>query len=197
MRRFVAAVLALLVFAWASTAAAQTTRHQDLGRQFVETMLPADSYNQMLATMSGKFTQTFTRESNIPVEWAPLMEEAAREEMSAIKPLVLQIMGNGMARYFSEAELEFGIAFYRSSAGRKIMAASRANAKASLTAAEERELDRLYRSPAGRSFFAKGDTIEQAFESVETEFVRTLLPGLMRRFGEKAEAFEAARRAAS
>lgn len=198
MKRLVAAVMAVLFFACAPAAVAQTPRHNELGRQFVEALLTDSVFEEMLKQTSGSFSTAFSNNPNIPADWAPLMDEAAREELLAKRQLLMEIMGRGMARHFTEAELEVAAKFFRSPGGRKIMAASLSGqGNPPLTRAEEKELDKLYRSPAGQSFFGKKDALDTAFKSLESEFIRAFVPGLMRRFGEKVEAYEASRRAAA
>jgi hypothetical protein len=57
-----------------------------------------------------------------------------------------------------------------------------------------RETERLAATSAGRSFLTKLTRIEERLEPLQDEFAVELVPGAFRRFADKAEAGEAARR---
>jgi hypothetical protein len=52
-------------------------------------------------------------------------------------------------------------------------------------------------SPAGQAFANKLQTVNTVFQPLLVEVTATLVPGVLRRFGEKAEAIEVQNRAAA
>ena len=54
----------------------------------------------------------------------------------------------------------------------------------------------LLATPAGQSFAAKLQTINTVLDPVQIQVMATVMPGVMKRFGDKAEAAEVAKRAA-
>jgi hypothetical protein len=57
----------------------------------------------------------------------------------------------------------------------------------------QRLLPQLTGTAAGRSFLGKVYNIKAALEGAQGDFAAAIIPGVFRRFGEKAEAAEAGR----
>ena len=52
-------------------------------------------------------------------------------------------------------------------------------------------------TPAGSSFVTKLQKIDDVMAPIQIEVIATVMPGVMKRFGEKAEAAEVSKRAAA
>lgn len=199
MKHILAAIGMLLLIASAPVAHAQSARHAQLSTQLMELMFEGPIFDRMIEAMADGVRTSMSTDPHFPTEWVPLFQEAAAEEMARDRPRIVALMGADLGRNFTEAELEAGVKVMTSSGGRALFRAGVDGAATpQLTRAQERELDAIYRTKAGRSFLEKLEKLQaNMFDSATREIVRELLPGIFRRFGEKAEAYEAARRPAA
>ena len=124
-------------------------------------------------------------------EWKALMEQAALEELRHDAAKIQRIFGRQFAAGFSEAELEAGLAVMRTTGGRKLVNATAAGTDAmpDMSTTERVELLRAFRSPAAQSFAEKMGDLSVTSET-KAAMMAELFPGMMRRFGEKAEALQ-------
>jgi len=188
------AIAAVLTFITAPMAVAQDARHRALSTEFASVIFDIYGFDALMSDMADEVSKGVASDADFPSDWAPLLIEAAREEMEVDRQGMMALFGREFGRDFTEAELEVGIAFFRSSGGRALVSASLRNAPTpQLTRAQQRELDKIMNTPAGRAFSAKADRFNPQIDNIKGEFIRMFTPGFFRRFGEKAEAFEAAR----
>ncbi len=137
--------------------------------------------------------------------WFKLAGDAAWEEFEHDRPAFEVIIGRFMAKRFTETELRAAVELFDGPYGKEIrtsMMGSIASHNAgapTLTPAAGKAMSRFANSEAGSSFLAKMKDLDKdpAFEDAAFDAVAEWMPGVMRRWGEKAEAAEEARKAAN
>lgn len=195
MLRFLAAAGAALciVFAGAPAHAGDPA----LGKRVISAVLTAPGVEDGFAkAITEGVASGLGANSDFPPEWNPLFVEAAREEALAKKEVFATVLGALLARNMTDEELQAGVALMENAYTRTAIAASLSGGKAKLpepTAAERRELDKLMKSKGMQGFTSKMQVLGRLDAQTKTDLIRALAPGMLRRFGEKAEAFEAAR----
>jgi hypothetical protein len=169
-----------------------------LGVEMAHILMGGVDYKAILSQNIGELDQTFGQIKGRP-EWADLFKQAFLEEVDQDRPAFDRIIGLAFAQYFTLDELRAGTAFLRGPGGAalaQIVADSSAGKPpGTLSPDVQREMTEAAQTPAGRSFFEKFGQIGPVMDKVQPDFVAAFLPGVFRRFGEKAEADEAARQA--
>lgn len=127
-------------------------------------------------------------------EWIQMIGDAAVEEFAHDRPVIIGIFGQAFDDHFTLEELRTGLVLFKDPAMQEYIKAGvegREPAKLTPTRATEKAAN----SAAGRSFLEKLDKLDTLLEGVQDDIIGELLPGMFRRFADKAEAFEAARKA--
>lgn len=195
--RFLIALLASVMLLWGEPAGAQTSaRTEAKATELSAIIFSGEMFDALMTHVEGEFRSSFGAEQ-LPTAWEPLFVAAMREEMALRRPELIVIFGRYMFSGFTEAELDVGLQLMRLEGARKVFIAGAAGGPTpTLTRQEERELERVYRMPGGSSFIQKMARIDtNTPPESEEAMVRLIVPGMMRRFGEKAEAYERARTA--
>jgi|GEM_PF-6147386 len=127
-------------------------------------------------------------------EWTGMLKDAMIEEVEHDMPAIQAIFSRGFAEGYTVEELRAGAVMLRDPA---VLAAFKAGAEgktAPRTLRIGKDAQRAVDSKAGKSFFAKSDQIEVVFKNSEADLLGEIIPGTFRRFADKAEAAEVARR---
>lgn len=195
-----AASLVLASPAWsqsvaAAPAVAAETEEARLGIEVIHIVFEAIGFEStMLAEFTKEMKGSFGEVKGRP-EWEQLFRDAAAEEFAHDRTDIERLVGRKMAAGFTLAELRAGAAFLRTPGVAAALFDKSRPKDAPMPPDLKKASDRLEKSADGRSFVLKLGRTE-VFDASEDEVMAMLLPGLLRRFGEKAEAAEAARAAA-
>jgi hypothetical protein len=133
-------------------------------------------------------------------DWPALFNEAAGEQIEQGLPEIELAAARRYARYFTPEELAAGSQFISSGVMDYMVAADRAAMtgapKPTPSEAVKQAYAALMGAPAGRAFLDKFSRFSQTTGAKDfgPEFRGIILAGVLRRFGEKAEAAEKARR---
>lgn len=193
-RHFLAAAGAALVMMITPVAgAAQTPPGQDRAAELVRAMFEGGDFRAMLQRELPRMSEGMSRERWFRPEWKPLLEEAFMEEVDHDLPKLHVIFGRELSKVMTEQEIAAGLALMSTRGGRAMLSAAGrgANSPPNLSRADRREMERIASTPAGRGFIAKMDRVNFGSEASKQEFIGELMPGVMRRFGTKAEALQA------
>lgn len=193
--------LALAVFAMAAFSIATPIRAQDSESQ----RLAADIVGSMFEVMDfrGLIVKGMAENSgeldglNVRPEWPEMLKNAMLEEVDHDLPAIKAIFSRRFAAAFTVEELRAGSVMMRDPALQAVMAAGAAGKPAPKGIRLGRDAERAGASRAGRSFLDKAGKVDVLFADAEPEFLAEVLPGTFRRFADKAEAAEIARRATS
>jgi hypothetical protein len=136
--------------------------------------------------------------------WPRMFADAAWEELDQDKPVLSDILGGYIAHHFTEAELRRTVALLEGPVGQEAPAAivasvGKKGSSLAFSPQAQRALDDYKASPEGKSVKAKLASLahDKSFEPVAFDVIAAWFPGTARRWGEKAEAAEKARRAAA
>lgn len=187
--------VAALVLASAPTAHAQSSAPSELGVRAAELMLQAMDFRALiLKEMSGDVKQFVSDVPSRP-EWGGYLLDAMAEEVEQDLPAFAVLLGDVLAKQLTPDELKVGVQILSD----PTMQAAMRTASSGVEPAEQpsRELERLASSRSGRSFLKKLEGMEAFIEPLQDEFVAELLPGAFRRFADKVDAAEQARKAAT
>ena len=196
MRRTLISLAAALAFAGASPALAQAPRAATpLQAQLAAKLLDFIDYkNSVRARMSG---------SNLPPElvalrpeWEGQWKQAMGEELDHDMPTIESMVGQGLVKTFTDDEMKAGLQIVADPALKTIYLAAQAGARAPAVEVAK-ATDTLMNTPAGASFVAKLQKIDDVMDPIQLEVMATVMPGVMKRFGEKADAAEVNKRAAA
>jgi len=127
-------------------------------------------------------------------EWDALFKAAIGEEVDHEMPVIDSIVGQALGKTFTDAELQVGLKIVSDPNLRLIYIAARNGGRPPEVEISKATDDALA-TPAGQSFAAKLQTINDTLQPLLVEVTATLAPGVLRRFGEKAEAAEVKKRA--
>lgn len=186
MKRLVAAIGAALLLATPISADAQS-RKDALSTELAALVLEGPKLEAMLQTVGPEFGKAMQGQAWWKAEWTPLFEAAFREEMRADLPKFHAVFGRELTRGMTEKEVEAGLAVFRTEAGRLMLqSAAAGGARPRLTRAQEQELERVG-TPAAMIFSTKMKRNSDMSDAAKTALVQELFPGVVRRFGEKAE----------
>lgn len=204
MKRLLTAAGAALVLMSASAGHAQTaappaaasnqalSRHDQLAAELAQILFEAVDLDSVLRSKMPEMTAAMSSEKWFRPEWRPLLIEAMFEELEHDRPKIQLIFGRAIAKNMTEDELEAGRKFMSAAGTKRIMYASAHDLPApTLTRPERAEIERIAATPAGRGFMQKMEKVDTKSDEALNAFVTELLPGVFRRFGEKAEALEA------
>lgn len=199
-RGLVAIAMAVVsaTFLLAAPARAEPTESEQLSLQMAVTMIEVINFKALLASKVSSEFEANGDLDDIRPEWNDLMKQALVEELDHDMPAITQILAQAFARQFTVDELRAGSGMMNDPAFKAGMAASAAGKPYPSSAPQpSRKTVRLANSPAGQSFIRKCGEFDATLSVFEKDFAAELLPGWFRRFGEKAEAAELARRGAS
>jgi hypothetical protein len=127
-------------------------------------------------------------------DWKPLFKAAVSEELDHDMPVIDSIVGQALGKTFTDDELKIGLQILSDPNLRIIyIAAQRGGRPPEVQIAKATE-DALA-TPAGQTFAGKLQTINDTLQPLLVEVTATVVPGALRRFGEKAEAVEVKKRA--
>jgi hypothetical protein len=174
--------------AWAQSAEAEA-----LGVEVSHSMFEALSLDAIIAKSARDGAGDVFKDIKSRPEWSQYMVEAFQEEVRHDLPVFERILGKVLAREMSVEELKAGVALLKDPSLRATMAAASSGGPRPDRVSKDAE--RILRTPAGSGFLAKMGDFEKMMEPAFNEFLVELLPGTMRRFGEKAEAGEVRRAA--
>jgi cytochrome c5 len=129
-------------------------------------------------------------------DWTPMFKTAMDEELDRDMPVIESMLASGLRKTFSDDEMKAGLQIVSDKSLKAIYMAAQNGAPEPAVEVSKTTED-LLATPAGQSFAAKLQTINTVLDPVQIEVMATVMPGVMRRFGEKAEAAEVAKRAAA
>lgn len=178
---------------------AQSDESRQLGREIARKVMaavPTDAVVQGASGSLGFLTRDFPQRP----EWKGFFVDAVAAEFDADRPVVEEILGDSIARSMTPEELRAGVVIFRGAAGDEVSRMIGASLRHETPPPPSKELEAAYRrlssDPAGRGFADKLGHVDKLMKDATSDVVVVLLPGVMRRFGETAEAAERARRAA-
>jgi hypothetical protein len=185
---------------FAHPAWAQSDDGRQLGREIAHKVMSAVSTDAMVQSASGSLG-FLARDFPQRPEWKGFFLDALVQEFDADRPLIEEILGDGIAKTMTAEELRAGVVMFRGAAGDEVSQMIGANLRHETPPPPTKDLAAAYRKlasdPAGRSFAQKLGQADKLMKELTPDVVVALLPGIMRRFGERAEAAERARRAAA
>jgi hypothetical protein len=193
MRRTVLAlaVLTLLTPSLAAAATASSPLQTQLAAKLLDFI---DYKNGVRARMSG---------SNLPPdlvavrpEWDGMWKQAMTEELDHDMPTVESMVSQGLVKTFTDDEMKAGLQIVSDPALKAIYLAAQTGANPPRVEVAK-GTDALMNTPAGASFVAKLQKIDAVMDPIQIEVMATVMPGVMKRFGEKADAAEVSKRAAA
>ncbi len=182
----------------AAAPAAQSPEAEQLGDEMAGLLMKDVDYGALLNGNMGDLDSSFAQLKGRP-EWPDMFKQSVLEEIQADAPVFNRLIGHAFAGYFTLDELRSGVAFMRGPAGAdlaKVVAEGALGHDVKLSPATIDAIQTAARDPAVAAFFEKFGKIGTLLDGVKTDFVAAFLPGVFRRFGEKAGAAEAAREAA-
>jgi hypothetical protein len=130
-------------------------------------------------------------------DWDPIFRQALADELDHDMPVIESMIGVALGKTFSVNEMQAGLKIVADPGLKAIYTAAQNHAPEPPGAAVSKETDALMDTPAGGSFVKKLQTISDVMDPVQIEVMATLMPGVFKRFGEKAEAAEVTKRAAA
>lgn len=179
---------------------AQSDESRQLSREIVHKVLSAIPSDGLADSAAGGLNFLASDFPQRP-EWKGFFAQALVEEFDADRPLIEQIVGDTIAQQVTAEELQAGIVMFRGAAGDDLARIVAATVRRQKAPPPGPELDAAYRQlrsdPAGRRFADKLGQMDKLLKGATGDVVVALIPGVMRRFGEKAEAGERARRGVS
>lgn len=194
MRCLIATAAALALLAPAAHAA--TAPASGLSVQLASKLLDFIDYkNQVRRNMQGS---TLPPELvAVRPEWDPIFKQAMTEELDHDMPVIDSMLGSALGKTFSDDEMKAGLKIVADPGLKAIYAAAQAGGAEPQGVSVSKETDALMDTPAGASFVKKLQGIDTVLAPVQIEVMATVMPGVLRRFGEKADAAEIAKRQAS
>lgn len=128
-------------------------------------------------------------------DWTPMFKTAMDEELDHDMPVIESMLASGLRSTFTDDEIKAGIQIV-SDKGLKAIYTAAQNGAPPPPVEMSKATEDLLSTPAGQSFAAKLQTINTVLDPVQIEVMATVMPGVMKRFGDKAEAAEVQKRAA-
>jgi hypothetical protein len=200
MNRLLLPLAAVLALAAAEPAVAQAARAATPAARPLQAQLAAklldfiDYKASVRARMAGS---TLPPELlAVRPEWEGLWRQAMTEELDHDMPTIESMVGKALVTTFTDDEMKAGMQIVADPALKAIYLAAQSGAQPpSVTVAKA--TDDLMNTPTGASFVAKLQKIDEVMSPVQIEVMATVMPGVMKRFGEKADAAEAQKRAAA
>lgn len=127
-------------------------------------------------------------------DWAPTFRAAIADELDHDMPVIESMVGQALGKALTDDEIKAGMQIVSDANLRAIYIAAQNGAPEPNVQIAKASEDTLA-TPAGQSFAGKLQTINTVLQPVLLEVTATVVPGALRRFGEKAEAAEVAHRA--
>lgn len=177
----------------ARAAPAPADERQQLGEQMAHTFFAALDLRTLISKAVAESSE-LEEFASIRPEWAGFLRDAVIEEIDHDLPAIERILGKAFAEVFTIEELRVGVKILLDPSAQRFFAAE-ASGQGTADIKPSREIERLLKTRAGVSFLEKMEHIEDIMGSVENELFAEIMPGIFRRFGEKAEAAEARRAA--
>lgn len=196
IRSLLVAVAALMAAAavGVSPAMARDSEADRLGRELSTIVFTAIDLRAAMIASTEKELGSMTELKDGRPEWPALFKESIVEEFDHDMPAIEAMLGKGFARYFTLDELRAGTVILADPALQQVMRDAAAGKPAPTKDPKlARETERLVGTPAGKRFLEKFGKIEGMLDGMTQDLIVEVLPGMLRRFGEKAEALEAAR----
>lgn len=129
-------------------------------------------------------------------EWEGLWKQAMAEELDHDMPTIESMVGQALVKTFSDDEMKAGLQIVSDPALKAIYLAAQNGGKPPPVSVAK-ATDDLMNTPAGSAFVSKLQKIDTVMDPVQIEVMATVMPGVMKRFGEKADAAEVQKRAAA
>jgi hypothetical protein len=198
LKRFVAGLVISLALMAAPASAASVDRDA-LGLAITHELLGVLPLNTVFDKAVEPMGDMFSKVSR--PEWTPLFKDAAHEELAAQMPQIEAMFAQRIFASFTVEELEAGANLLHGPAGEPLKSAmataSTGQPMPKPSPAVQREFEKAMRNPAGRGFVEKLAKLDRDMgERFGRDIVPVVIPGMFRRFGEKAEAYERSRAAA-
>ena len=127
-------------------------------------------------------------------EWDGLWRQAMAEELDHDMPTIESMVGQALVKTFTDDEMKAGLQIVADPALKAIYLAAQSGANPP-TVTVAKATDDLMNTPSGSSFVSKLQKIDDVMNPVQLEVIATVMPGVMKRFGEKADAAEVQKRA--
>lgn len=197
MKRLLLPLVAALALAASAPALAQASRGAGppLQTQLAAKLLDFIDYK---AGVRARMTGSTLPPELVAVrpEWEGLWKQAMAEELDHDMPTVESMVGQALVKTFTDDEMKAGLQIVADPALKAIYLAAQSGAQPpQVTVAKA--TDDLMNTPAGSSFVSKLQKIDDVMNPVQLEVMATVMPGVMKRFGEKADAAEVRKRAAA
>jgi hypothetical protein len=196
MKRLILPLAALLAVSAAAPALAQAQRPaaQPIQAQLAARLLDFIDYKAgVRARMTGSTLPP--QLLAIRPQWEGLWKQAMAEELDHDMPTIESMVGQALVKTFTDDEMKAGMQIVSDPALKAIYLAAQNGAQPpSVTVAKA--TDDLMNTPSGSSFVNKLQKIDDVMDPVQLEVMATVMPGVMKRFGEKADAAEVQKRAA-
>ena len=197
MRHLVLPFAAALALSASAPAMAQATRPAatPLQAQLAAKLLDFIDYK---AGLRGRMTGSTLPPPLVAVrpEWEGLWRQAMTEELDHDMPTIESMVGQALAKTFTDDEIKAGLQIVADPALKAIYLAAQSGAQPP-QATLAKATDDLMNTPAGSSFVSKLQKVDDVMDPVQLEVMATVMPGVMKRFGEKAEGAEVQKRAAA
>jgi hypothetical protein len=129
-------------------------------------------------------------------DWKPIFKTAVAEELDHDMPVIDSMVGQTLGKAFTDDELKIGLKIVSDPNLRIIYLAAQNGGRPPEVQISKATEDALA-SPAGQAFANKLQTVNAMFQPLLIEVTATVVPGALRRFGEKAEVAEVQKRAAA
>jgi len=129
-------------------------------------------------------------------DWKPILKTAVAEELDHDMPVIDSMVGQTLGQAFTDDELRIGLKIVSDPNLRLIYLAAQNGGRPPEAPISKATEDALA-SPAGQAFANKLQTVNTLFQPLLVEVTATVVPGALRRFGEKAEAAEVQKRVAA
>ena len=129
-------------------------------------------------------------------EWQGMFKAAVAEELDHDMPVIDSMLGQALGKTFTDEEMKVGVQIVSDPNLRLIYLAAQNGGRPPNVQIAKATEDALA-TPAGQSFAGKLQTLDTVLEPLLVEVTATVVPGALRRFGEKAEAVEVQKRAAA
>ena len=194
MNRAIPSLLAALAFATAPSAFAAPAA-TPLQSQMAEKMLDFIGFKAQVQLSMENGTLPLSLLDTRP-DWKSMFKAAIAEELDHDMPVIDSMIGQTLGKTFTDDELKVGLKIVSDPNLRAIYTAAQNGAPVPDVQISKATEDALA-TPAGQAFAGKLQTINDALAPQLVDVTATLVPGALRRFGEKADAAEIARRAAA
>jgi hypothetical protein len=170
-----------------------------LGASLAQKFLAAMDFNR---TMEKSFSsERFADLAKMRPEWPAMISEAVVTTIEESPQEIANLMGRFYAATFSTGELRSAVAYLQTPGGAAFLNVMHETAmgrpRPALSPEDQAALNRMRATPDGAAFFNRLAASKATANSFATDFMVVVLPKAMRRFGEKADAAEAARQAAA